>query len=293
MRIIFIGAVEFSYKALETIIREGGEVVGVVTKAESKVNADFKDLAPLCEKHNIPYKHVRSINHPNNIAWMQEKNPDILFCFGWSYLLKTEVLNLAPMGVIGYHPAELPKNRGRHPLIWAIALGLPSSASTFFFMDEGADTGDILSQQIFSIEEEEYAKDIYEKMQKTALDQIAAFLPQLENGTYKREVQDHSLANNWRKRGFKDGLIDFRMSSRNIYNLVRALSKPYVGASIMYQEEEVKIWRIEILDFAQVNLESGKVLDHEGTHLLVKTGDGAVRITEHTFTELPPKGTYL
>ncbi|MEM8892560.1 MAG: formyltransferase family protein, partial [Bacteroidota bacterium] len=214
-------------------------------------------------------------------------------CFGWSYLLKTEVLELAPMGVIGYHPAELPKNRGRHPLIWAIALGLPSSASTFFFMDEGADTGDILSQSTFSIEEDEYAIDIYRKMQKTALAQIAAFLPQLQNGTYKREVQDHSLANNWRKRGFKDGLIDFRMSSRNIYNLVRALSKPYVGASIMYEEEEVKIWRTEILDFDQPNFEAGKILDHDGNHLLVKTGDGAIRITEHTFNELPPKGTYL
>ena len=51
------------------------------------------------------------------------------------------------MGILGYHPSLLPFNRGRHPIIWALALGLKETGSTFFFMDENADTGDIVSQK--------------------------------------------------------------------------------------------------------------------------------------------------
>ena len=58
--------------------------------------------------------------------------PDIIFCFGWSRLIKEELLKIPKKGVVGYHPAMLPKNRGRHPLIWALALGIKTTGSTFF-----------------------------------------------------------------------------------------------------------------------------------------------------------------
>ena len=82
------------------------------------------------------------------------------------------------MGVLGFHPSELPKNRGRHPLIWALALGLKKSASTFFFMDEGIDSGEILSQKIFDILSNDDAQSLYDKMSNNALQQIEEFLPQ-------------------------------------------------------------------------------------------------------------------
>lgn len=62
--------------------------------------------------------------------------------------------------MVVYHPAKLPENRERCPLIWAISLGLEKSASTFFFMDKSADTGDILSQVDFDICYQDYACSI-------------------------------------------------------------------------------------------------------------------------------------
>ena len=82
-------------------------------------------------------RYVDDVNSKDNYNWIKSLNPDIIFCFGWSNLLKKDILTLAPMGVLGFHPSKLPQNRGRHPLIWALALGLKKSASTFFFMDEG------------------------------------------------------------------------------------------------------------------------------------------------------------
>ena len=88
--------------------------------------------------------------------------------------IKKNILNLTPMGVLGFHPTKLPQNRGRHPLIWALALGL-KKVPQHFFMDEGADSGDILSQKDFDISHNDDAKTLYDKVVEIALEQIAQF----------------------------------------------------------------------------------------------------------------------
>ena len=293
MKIVFIGTVEFSCKALEKLIELNAEVVGVCTKKGSNFNSDFADLTPLCNKVNIPLRYVDDINSTESIDWIKSLKPDIIFCFGWSSLIKKDLLNLPQMGIVGYHPALLPKNRGRHPLIWALALGLKLSGSTFFFMTEGADDGDILSQEKVEIFYEDDARSLYGKMLATALKQIEYFLPKLQNNSFQRIKQKNNLANTWRKRGKLDGKIDFRMTSGAIYNLVRALTRPYIGAHIEYNGKNVSIWKVEEVDFNQDNIEHGKVLENDGRTIIVKTYDKAIKIIEHDFVELPKIGEYL
>ena len=146
MRILFIGAVEFSAQMLHELIETSANIVGVCTQAESRVNSDHVDLAPLAKTMCIPVRYIQDINDSDTLAWIRVCAPDVIFCFGWSRLIQKPLLSIPKLGVIGFHPAALPANRGRHPLVWPLALGLNETASTFFFMDEGADSGDILSQ---------------------------------------------------------------------------------------------------------------------------------------------------
>jgi methionyl-tRNA formyltransferase len=298
MRIIFIGTVEFSYKALEKLINLNANIVGVCTKENSHFNADYVSLKPLCIKNNIEYKFVNDINNKENLEWIKSKKPDIIFCFGWSSLIKKELLQIPPMGILGFHPAKLPHNRGRHPIIWALALGLKKSASTFFFMDEGADSGDILSQKEFEILYEDNANSLYKKIINIALLQIEEFLPQLQNNNYKKIKQNHKIANYWRKRGKTDGKIDFRMDSFTIYNLVRALAKPYIGAHIEYAGKDIKIWKVKehknivSIEYFE-NIEYGKVLKIENDSIFVRCYNGIIEIIKHEFTIMPSKGEYL
>jgi methionyl-tRNA formyltransferase len=293
MKILFIGSVEFSKIALQKLIDLNAQIVGVCTKEKSEFNSDFANLGPLCKKNKIPFKYVNNINSKDNSQWIKSLSPDIIFCFGWSNLLKKDILRLAPMGVLGFHPSKLPKNRGRHPLIWALALGLKRSASTFFFMDEGIDSGEILSQKNFDILSTDDAQTLYDKFVNIALLQIEEFLPQLEKKTYQTIKQNYEASNTWRKRIKTDGQIDFRMTSQAIYNLVRALTKPYVGAHIYYKKKDVVVWKVEIIDNKQNNLETGKILDVSKNKILVKTYDGAIKITHHEFKKLPKIGEYL
>ena len=179
MKIVFIGCVRFSYYCLKTILDNNYKVSGVCTLRESDFNSDFFDLTELSKQHNIPVKYTIDINNTENVNWIRSLDPDIIFCFGWSKLLKKEILEISKNGVIGYHPAHLPRNRGRHPTIWSLALGLKKTASTFFFMKESADEGDILDQKIVKIDYQDDATSLYEKLTKIALKQITTFFTKI------------------------------------------------------------------------------------------------------------------
>ena len=293
MRVLFIGTVEFSLHALQKLLELKVNLVGVCTKNTSDFNSDFVDLSSVCLPNSIPFLHVEDINASKNVEWIKNLSPDVIFCFGWSSLIKKEILNIAPIGVIGYHPTKLPQNRGRHPLIWALALGLKESASTFFFIDEGADTGDILSQVDFEISYQDNAQTVYDKVIDIALTQIESFIPELEQGKYSRVKQDELFSNSWRLRNEMDGLIDFRMSSRAIYNLTRALTKPYVGAHIKYRGKNTTIWKVKEINFTDENIEPGSVLIVTDKTFIVKSFDGALEILVHDLKIMPKVGEYL
>jgi methionyl-tRNA formyltransferase len=267
MRVVFIGAVQFSRDALRRLAGTPAQITGVCTLESSTANADHVDLAPICRDLDVPWRWTPDINSDETLQWIRECQPDVIFCFGWSRLLRRPLLDLAPMGVVGFHPAALPQNRGRHPLIWALALGLPRTASTFFFMDESADGGDILSQRFIDIDDADDAGSLYRKVTDCALEQIVEFVPQLASRRYPRIPQDASRANSWRKRGRADGQIDWRMSARSIRNLVHA-------------GRDVKVWRAEILPQPAPNLEPGKVLGVDSRGPVVACGEQAIRLVE-------------
>ena len=280
MRAIVIGTVYFTHAMLNELLENKANIVAVVTSSNNVINADYADLAPLCEEYNLPLLRVDDINSESSISWMKSYEPDVIFCLGWSRLIKKQVLNMPTIGVVGYHPAALPKNRGRHPLIWALALGLKETVSTFFFMDEGADSGDIVSQERIEISDTDYASHLYSKMTAIAKKQIVDLYQSLEKGSYNAISQDHSQSNVWRKRGTADGKIDWRMGSTSIYNLVRALSKPYVGSHFVKDMLDVKVWACEKRELPEsANIEPGKVLIVDEAGILVKCGVGGILLT--------------
>ncbi|OGO25258.1 MAG: hypothetical protein A2W33_01385 [Chloroflexi bacterium RBG_16_52_11] len=280
MRIVFIGAVEFSRLMLEKLIAMDCSPNAVVTSPDCGFNADHADVSGLADHHGISCHVTGDINSQESINWISAQKPDVIFCFGWSRLLRRPLLDLAPIGVIGFHPAALPHNRGRHPLIWALALGLIETASTFFFMDEGADNGDILSQVKITIDPWDDAGSLYNKMVETAVRQLDEFVPALERGDYQRIPQDHSQANYWRRRGPRDGEIDWRMAAVSLHNLVRALARPYVGAHFIRNGRSHTVWRSRVVD--SINpfyLEPGRVIKG-GERPLVRCGDGCLELVE-------------
>ncbi len=295
MKIIFIGCVESSLLFLKSLLREKCDVVAVITMKESKYNADYMDLTPLCEEYKIPMLYVKNINEEKSISYIRKRKADIGFCMGWSQLVSEDIINLFPRGMVGYHPAELPYNRGRHPIIWALALGLEETASTFFMIEKSADSGAILSQEKVEILYEDNAETLMNKLLHKGEKQVVDIVHDLEQGNAKLVEQNPNEGNTWRKRGKIDGQIDWRMSSNSIYNLVRALYKPYVGAHLVYKNKEYKVWKVSEIKDEQnkfKNIEPGKVLYVTPKSFVVKAGEDLVEVLESDLVEVT-EGQYL
>jgi len=294
MRILFIGCVESSYRLLAALIENHKDVVGVITKERSSFNSDYVDLKPLCDKNTIPCHYIKNVNDADSIEFARSISPDICYCFGWSQLIKQELIELFSIGVVGFHPAQLPHNRGRHPLIWALALGLSETASSFFMINAGADEGDIISQRRIAISYEDDARTLYDKVLDTAVEQEIEFTDAFEKETVKTIPQNIAEGNSWRKRGKTDGQIDWRMPSKGIYNLVRSLTRPYVGAHFVFGENEYKVWKVkEISTEGLDNIEPGKVLAvNENGTIDIKTGTNGIRLIDFETLELNV-GDYL
>jgi methionyl-tRNA formyltransferase len=283
MRVVFVGCVEFSKLLLQEVLKSPLEVVGVVTKEKSKINADFCDLKEVVINTDIDSFYFNSKTSDDLlVTWVSNRRPDIIFCFGWSHLLPSNLINLPRLGIIGYHPTELPKNRGRHPIIWALVLGLRETASSFFMIEEGADTGDIVSQLKVEILELDDANSLYKKLNVVAIKQIEILCQELSKGELKKTPQDHSQANMWRKRNELDGKLDWKMSSRAIYNLIRGLTRPYPGAYFEFLSEKISIFksRIVLENVWGSNIEPGKILQVSPSEIQVKTIDGIIAISD-------------
>ena len=282
MRVFLIGCVKSSEIFLKRLIEMDADVAGVITKSESKFNSDFVDLGEICRNHKIDYLYVHNINDREAKDYIKEKDVDLILCLGWSQLLDEEVLALPRLGCVGFHPAQLPFNRGRHPLIWALALGLEQTASTLFLMDATADTGKIISQKVIEIAYSDDAESLYHKVMDAAVDQLTEVMHDFENHTLNVIEQSAGEGNAWRKRGKEDGRIDWRMSSKSVYNLVRALTKPYVGAHFLHEDREYKVWKVqERFEKGYENIEPGKVVRViSDNNFWVKAGDNLIEVME-------------
>ncbi len=281
MRVGLIGCVTSSKVALLRLMEHMSvEVVAVITKESSLFNNDFEDLSQICNKNAIPCHLEKIKERSKSLAFMKSHTPDVIYCIGWSSLLNDDFLSICKDGVIGFHPAELPSNRGRHPIIWSLSLGLASTASTFFIMEEEADTGPIINQKKILISNDDNATTLYKKIldkMEIQLDEITAkFL----KGNIVKVEQDNSKSNNWRKRSMKDGEIDWRMTAIDIHNLIRALSKPYPGAHYNLDDKFISVFKSKVAtERYKCNIEPGKVLDIDGKEekILVKcSGNSAI-----------------
>jgi methionyl-tRNA formyltransferase len=296
LKIAFIGCVSSSRVVLQTLLSlplSLCEVVCIMTMRSNRLNSDHVDLGDLA-RASISLLYVDDVDGDTAQAdWLMQSKPDLIFCVGWSRLLGNNVLQVAPRGVVGFHPSALPANRGRHPLVWALALGLPETASTFFLMDSGADSGPLLSQLPIKIECEDDAASLYAKVLALLPRQVETIVRGLKDGSLIPQPQDVSRATYWRKRTAADGRIDWRMEPHAVRNLVRALAHPYPGAHFTHQGREVKVWKCIELIAGRLNDEPGKVLAVDDRSITVRCGRGAVRLIDHELSTLPAVGDYL
>lgn len=279
MRIIFVSGVKFGYDLLSYVLENGYKISLIISYADSKkkIYSDYASFDDLANKFKIKNLKVQNINDEENIQIIKKMNPDIILVMGWSQILKDEIISIPVNCVIGSHPTELPKYRGRAPIPWSIIKGLSESALTFFYIQEGVDNGDILDQCKFTISDNDDATIIYNKITQIGKEMLLKNLRLLESGKANRIKQDNSkFIEYWKKRVSDDGIIDWSKSAKDIHTLIRATTHPYPGAFTFFRESKLKIWKASYCD--KPVLDIGKIIDVGEYGVKVGTGHGIIII---------------
>lgn len=107
-----------------------------------------KSLKIFLSENNIPIIKIKgSINSENSLNTIKSYNPDLLVSILGNQIFKKPLIELAPKGSINLHTALLPKYRGLMPTFWVMKNNEKYTGVSVFFIDEGIDSGPIITQE--------------------------------------------------------------------------------------------------------------------------------------------------
>jgi methionyl-tRNA formyltransferase len=263
VRFGWIGAHREGLLALRALLDRGVAMEAVITlqPETAKRRSGTGDYRGLCEGYGVPLHEVASINDREAIALLRQFDLDVVFVIGWTQLLRPEVLQQARIGMIGAHASLLPLDRGRAPINWALIRGATTTGNTLFWLTEGVDAGAIIDQTAIPISLYDTCDSLYRRVAMTNRDMILRALPHLLAGEHPGRPQVHAPTPPLPGRRPEDGLVDWSRPSADIYNFVRALTRPYPGAFSFHGEERFTIWQCALFPAAtHVEASPGEVV---------------------------------
>ncbi len=279
MRALIVGAVEGTKVAVQTVSEiPGWAVCGVMTLPPDKAarHSDFVDLSANAEAAGARVIYCSNSNSEEACKAIKDLAPDYTFVIGWSQICGPKFRAAAKGKVIGYHPAALPRLRGRAALPWTILLNEKITASTLFWIDDGIDSGDILAQKFFHVAPRENAASLYQKHMLALKDILQTSLPTLGGGKETRQAQDAECATYATKRILSDGKIDWHRSASEIDRLIRAVGRPYPGAFTHFNDSQITIHASNIRHGEQLHALPGQIVVRLDASFSVMCGDGAI-----------------
>ena len=300
-RIVYMGTPEFAVAPLDELIKNGYNVVGVVTVADKASGRGLKINESAVKKyaveHNIPVLQPVSLKDPEFLDALKAWKPDLFAVVAFRMLPKV-VWEIPKLGTFNLHAALLPQYRGAAPINWAVINGEKTTGVTTFMIDEGMDTGGIMYRYDCRIEPEDTAGDVHDKLMdigaKLVVNTVEAIIDRnVELRVQKSFIQGSEILHAAPKLTRELCHIDWDGKTRNIYNLIRGLS-PYPAAFTELEKDgkalQLKIYKsVKITgDEYQAMLEQngissavpGTVLSDGKSYLAFCTADGAISATE-------------
>jgi methionyl-tRNA formyltransferase len=255
MNLLFIGASKFGLRCLKLLSgMEFINIIGIISNDQTfkisynqkgVTNYLYADFSSFAQQNNIPFYRLKENMREKELAdFISACAPDFCVVSGWYHKIPKEYLNMVKFA--GLHASLLPDYSGGAPLVWALINGEKKTGITFFLLDEGVDSGDIIGQKEVEIEEDDNIQTLYEKIELLGLSLLTEFIPKIADGTVSYIKQDHSKRRIFPQRKPEDGLINWDWDARQIKNFIRAQTKPYPGAYTFIHGKRVTIWDAEI-----------------------------------------------
>ena len=300
-RIVYMGTPEFAVAPLDELIKNGYNIVGVVTVADKASGRGLKINESAVKKyaveHNIPVLQPVSLKDPEFLDALKAWKADIFVVVAFRMLPKV-VWEIPKLGTFNLHAALLPQYRGAAPINWAVINGEKTTGVTTFMIDDGMDTGGIMYRYDCKIGPDETVGEVHDKLMdlgsKLVVNTVEAIIDRnVELRVQRSFIQGSEILKPAPKLTRELCHIDWDGKTKDIYNLIRGLS-PYPAAFTELVKDDktlqMKIYRgVKVTgdDYAAMLAAAGtsaagpgQILSDGKTFFAIGTADGAISVTE-------------
>ena len=260
LRIVFMGTPEFAVASLDALVKAKCNIVGVITAPDKPAGRGMKMTESAVKKyavrHHLKVLQPEKLKNQQFLDELRSLNADLQIVVAFR-MLPESVWNMPPLGTINLHGSLLPQYRGAAPINWAVINGEKETGVTTFKLKHEIDTGNILMQESFPIDENETAGDVHDKMKEIGARVLVETVKGIADGTLAESpqttvdgqqssvVSSQSSALKHAPKIFTETCnIDWRRSIDEIQNLIRGLS-PFPGAFTELADKTIKIFKSE------------------------------------------------
>ena len=260
----------------------GAIVIGVVTQPDRprgrKLNPQPSFVKQCAIEHGLPVRQLKTLRSAESVRSLIALVPDLIVVVAFGQILPSTVLEMPPYGCLNVHASLLPRHRGAAPIQWAILDGDTETGVTIMKMDEGLDTGAIISMEKTAIEKADTSQQLHDRLAQLGAKLLIQSLPGYLSGEIKAKPQSQEGVTYARKITKDDGCVDWGLPAEFLQRKVQALI-PWPGAftSMPFEEKPLlKIWESSVDDGNGV---PGTIMEASDERLLVACGEGALGLS--------------
>lgn len=292
MKIAVIGRTEMLYEAAQAAVASGHQIVLVATaQASPESTVGVADFEALAAEHGASFL-CRVRFQPEDVPLLRQVGADCAITMNWPTMIREDVVNCFPLGIINAHGSDLPEFRGNACPNWAILAGKSRIGLSFHFIDPfGLDTGDVVKRSFIDNTDDLYIGDVYHWLREAVPSGFIDSLERLVEPGFTPEKQDEAKASRAYPRRTDDGQLAFARDAELLHRLVRASSRPFAGAFCRYEGlEVVKVWRASQVQLGMKSFAiPGQILHFDRDQPVVACGDGnALRFDEYETASSKP-----
>jgi methionyl-tRNA formyltransferase len=255
MNIAYLGSGQFGLPCLDAIANSGHNITLVVTQPAQPAGRGRKStptpVTGWATAHSIPVVEAGDVNDTEILEKLRSCKPDILVVIAFGQKISKEVVDIAPKGAINVHASLLPKYRGAAPINWAIVNGETETGVSIITVAEKMDAGEILASMKTTLDFEETAGELHDRLAKLAAPLLITTIDQIAAGTAIYRKQDESKVTRAPKIQKSDGFLDFAEPAELLHRKILGFW-PWPGATAVYRSK--KSGRTERVTFAKAQI---------------------------------------
>jgi phosphoribosylglycinamide formyltransferase 1 len=98
-------------------------------------------------------------------AWFEENGVTLVVCAGYMHLLRKSFIDRFAGRIVNTHSAPLPDFPGARPIEDVLAAGVPQTAATVHYVDEGIDTGPVIAAEPVPVRDDDTVETLRARVQ--------------------------------------------------------------------------------------------------------------------------------